>query len=212
MACSVESLRDRRQHAKGVGGEKDDVVGMPAGARDHRIVDEVQRVRGARVLRDLVGIEIQQARLRIHGHVLQHRAEADGVPDLRLVLARKAYALGVAAAFEIEDAVVAPAVLVIADQAALGVGRERGLAGPGESEEERHIARRAGIRRAVHGEDAAVGQQVIHDREDRLLHFAGIAGAADQHHALLEVDHDAGLGIGAVLGRIGLEIRARRKW
>ena len=57
--------------------------------------------------------------------------------------AREPDALGVAAAFEIEDAAVAPAVLVVADQPALRVGGKRGLAGSGEAEEERDVARRA---------------------------------------------------------------------
>ena len=144
---------------------------------------------------------------RIHDDVFEHRAEADRVPDLRLVLPREANALGVAAAFEVEDAVVAPAVLVVADQAALRVGGERRLAGARKAEEQRHVARRPHIRGAVHREDAARGQQVIHDRERRLLHLAGIAGAADQHDALFEIDDDAGLRVGAVLGGVRLEFR-----
>ena len=152
------------------------------------------------------GIEIEQARFRIHGHVFEHGAEADRVPDLRLVLPGEPDALGVTAAFEIEDAVVAPAVLVVADEAALGVGGKRRLAGAGESEEERHVARGAHVGGAVHGEDAAIGQQVVEDGEGGLLHFAGVAGAADQHDALLEIDDDAGFRVGAVLGGAGLEI------
>jgi hypothetical protein len=60
-------------------------------------------------------------------------------PDLRLALLVEVDDLGVAAALEVEDAVVVPAVLVVADQLALRVGGQRGLAGAGEAEEERDI-------------------------------------------------------------------------
>ena len=79
--------------------------------------------------------------LVVEHHVLQHRAEAlAGGVDLRLGFLRQLDALGVAAAFEIEDAVLAPAVLVVADQRAVRVGGERGLAGAGEAEEDRAVA------------------------------------------------------------------------
>ena len=91
----------------------------------------------------LGGIEIQRSRHRVQHHVLQHRAEADRVPDLRLALARQADALRVAAAFEIEHAVFAPAVLVVADQAPVRIRRKRRLARAGQPEEQRHVAPRA---------------------------------------------------------------------
>ena len=49
--------------------------------------------------------------------------------------------LGVAAALEIEDALGAPAVLVVADQGARRIGRKRRLAGARQAEEQRRIAR-----------------------------------------------------------------------
>src|SRR5699024_11502762 len=50
-------------------------------------------------------------------------------------------ALGVAAALEVEDAVGAPAVLVVADQLAAGVGGQGGLAGAGQAEEDGGLMR-----------------------------------------------------------------------
>ena len=83
--------------------------------------------------------------------VLEHGAEsARGRVDLRLGLGRQPDRLRVAAAFEIEDALVAPPVLVVADQLALGIARERRLARAGQSEEQRDIARLADVGRAVH--------------------------------------------------------------
>ncbi len=129
-----------------------------------------------------------------------------GGEDLGLALAPQADHLGVAAALEVEDAVVAPAVLVVADQRALGIGREGRLAGAREAEEERHVvAVAAVVGAAVHGEDALLRQQVVHHAEDALLDLAGVLGAADQHQALGEVDQDEGRGAGAVGRRIGVQ-------
>src|SRR5690606_39422119 len=86
--------------------------------------------------------------------------------------------LGVAAALEVENAVVIPAVLVVTDQLALGVGGEGGLAGAGEAEEDRHVTVLADIGGAVHGGDALEGQQVVHHREYALFHLAAVPGAA----------------------------------
>ncbi len=57
--------------------------------------------------------------------------------DLRLGLGREPNDLRVAATLEVEDAVLGPAVLVVADQPPLGIRRERRLAGPREPEEHR---------------------------------------------------------------------------
>jgi hypothetical protein len=52
----------------------------------------------------------------------------DGVKDLGLRRLRQADGLGVGAALDVEHAAVAPAVLVVADERALRVGRQRRLA------------------------------------------------------------------------------------
>ena len=83
----------------------------------------LQRVGDAGVLRQhAVGV-VYLARAPVHHHVLQHGSEADGVPDLGFLLRGKVYRLRVAAAFEVEDPRVGPAVLVVPDQVPLGVGR-----------------------------------------------------------------------------------------
>src|SRR4051794_19273971 len=73
-----------------------------------------------------------------------------GVPDHRLGFLRELDGLGVAAALEVEDAVRRPAGLVVADQRAVRIGRQRGLAGAGEAEEQRAVAVLADVRRAMH--------------------------------------------------------------
>jgi len=90
-------------------------------------------------------------------------------------------------------------MLVIADQRAVRVGGEGGLAGAGQAEEDGGVALRPDIGGTVHRHDLLFHrQQVIEDGEDPLLDLAGIARAADDDHPAGEIDNDEGLGIGAV--------------
>ena len=199
--------RDRRQDAERVGGEEHDVLGMPARAGRKMVRDVVDRIAGAGVLGDLVRVEVHRAGRRIQHHVLEHGAEhlAGGV-DLGLGVGPEPDDLRVAAALEVEDAAIAPAVLVVADEPAGRIGGERRLAGAREPEEDRGIARRADVGGAVHRQDALRRQQIVEHREDRLLHLARVPGPADQHQLLGEVEHDEGAGPGAVARGIGLEV------
>ena len=113
--------------------------------------------------------------LRIEHHVFQNRAEAIGRGvDFRLGFLRQLDAFGVAAALEIEYAVWSPAVLVVSDQNAIGVGGERRLAGTGEPEEQRNVAVLSDIGGAMHGHHALRRQIEIERGENRFLDFAGI--------------------------------------
>src|SRR3546814_19983463 len=82
----------------------------------------------------------------------------------------------------VEHAARAPAMLVIADQAAARVGGEGGLAGAREAKEDRGVACWAYVRRAVHREHVAIRQQVVENREHRLIDLDPIEGAPDQHN------------------------------
>ncbi len=96
-------------------------------------------------------------------------------------------------------------MLVVADQGARRVGAERRLAGAAQPEEHRRAAVGADVRRTVHRHDALRRQQVVEDREHRLLHLARIARAADQDRLAFEVDRDDRFAAAAVAGGIGLE-------
>ena len=142
----------------------------------------------------------------VQHHVFTDGTKADGVEDLGLVEGIQAFALGVAAALDVEDAHVGPAVLIVADQQARRVSRERGLAGAGQAKEHGRLVRdRVHTGRAVHGQHVVLdGQQVIHNAEDGLFDLAGVAGARDQNHALLEVDDHGGAGVEALDRRVAL--------
>ena len=198
---------DRGHDPEGVGRKEDDVFRVPARATRLEIGDVVDRVAGAGVLGDPVGVEVHGARGRVEHHVLEHGAEPlGGAVDLRLGLLPKPDHLGVAATFEVEHSAVAPAMLVVADEAAGRIGGERRLAGAGEPEEHRRIAVGADVGGAVHGHDALGRQHVVERAEDRFLHLTGVAGPADQHQLPAQVDHDEGAAPGAVPVGVRLEV------
>ena len=133
-----------------------------------------------------------------------------GGVDLGFRLGVEVDGLGVAAAFEVEGAVVGPAVLVVTQQDAVRVGRQRGLAGAGQAEEHGRVLGVAlgVVGRAVHRHDAFFGQQVVHQREHGFLVFAGVLRVADQDHLALDRNRDHGFGTAAVAFRVGFEGRA----
>ena len=88
---------------------------VPAAAAHFVIWNEFDGVAGPRVFRVFFAVVIGNPRDRIERHVLQDAAEPDRVIDLRFLLRRQAYRLGVTAALDVEYAVVRPAVLVVAD-------------------------------------------------------------------------------------------------
>ncbi len=98
-------------------------------------------------------------------------------------------------------------MLVVADERTIGNLRQGGLAGAAETEEHGHIAVFAVVGGSVHGQDALRRQCPVQPGEDRLLHFAGIVGAADKNDLAGEVERNNGLGLAAVASRISLEGR-----
>ena len=152
-------------------------------------------------------VEVRHAGFIQH-HVFQHGAEAlRRGEDLRLSFLRQLDGLGVAAAFEVEDAGLAPAVLVVTDESALRISGERGLAGARQAEEDSRVTVLADVGRAMHRHDALRRQQVVEEGEDGLLHLAGIGRAADEHDHARQVAGNDRFGAAAVTGRIGLEVR-----
>ncbi len=170
--------------------------------------DEFQRIGRAGVFGFRAVVEIRLTGVLVEHHVFQHRAEAlAGGINLGLGCFRQLDAFGVAAAFEIEDTLGAPAVLVVANQRAVRVGRQRGFAGAGQAEEHRGVAVGTDIGRTVHRHHALFGQIIIQRGENRFFHLAGIIGPADQDDLSGEIDRDHVLRTHAVAFGIGLEAR-----
>ena len=199
--------RDRRQDPERIGGQHHDRARVARQLGRQRVRDPLELVRGARVLGLRVVVEVDHAAL-VDGDVLEHRAERlRRLEDLGLRLGGEPDHLGVAATLDVEDTGVAPAVLVVTDQRALGVGREGRLARAREPEEDGDVAVLSDVRRAVHRQDALEREPVVHDREDRLLDLARVERAADQHLAPGRVEDDERAGAGAVGVRVGLDGR-----
>ncbi len=101
-------------------------------------------------------------------------------------------------------------MLVIADERARGIGRERGLAGPREAEEHGRVHRVAlgMVGRAMHRHDALFRQQVVEQGEDRFLVLARIFGAAHKDQLAVEVHRDHRLAAAVVPLGVGAEAGA----
>ena len=203
--CAVQ-LGNGRQHAKGVAGQHDDVFRVFGAPGGRGIGDKVQRIGHAGILGFGRVVKIRNAGDGVNHHIFHHGAEAlGGGENFRLGLARQFDGLGIAAALKIKDAVLAPAMLVVADENARRIRRERGFAGAGQAEKHGCVARLIGIGRTVHRHDLGFGQHEIEIGEHRFFHFTGIGGAADQHDLAGEITGDNGFGAAAVTLRVCFE-------
>ena len=121
----------------------------------------VDGVRNAGVLGHALVGEVDFA-VFVDGDVLEESVASDCVVDVGLRVFVEVDDLGIATAFVVEDAVVIPAVFVVADEETLGVGREGGLTGAREAEEDGGVLTfLVGVGRAVHRSDAAEGVVVV---------------------------------------------------
>ena len=134
-------LAYRWQNSKGIAGQQDEILWMSCMTRDGCIRDVLDWVSAASVFRQRRIRIVDDAGDRIEDDILEDSAEADGGKDLGLLILGQVDALGIAAAFDVEDTIVGPAVLVVANQASVKIGREGRLAGAGEPKEERHVVR-----------------------------------------------------------------------
>ncbi len=213
-------LGDGRENTAGVAGQEDNVgghVGRQAG--DLGVLDVLDGVGAAGVLREGRVVVVDGARIGVEDDVLEDGAVADGAENIGLLLGRETDALGVAAALDVEDTAVGPAVLIVTNQGTVGVGGQGGLAGARQAEEEGDVAALALVGGRVKGQDVVLdGHLVEEDGEDSLFHFAGVLGAEDDHLLLGKVDGDrggrghalgvavGGEGAGVVDGIVGVEV------
>ena len=128
---------DRRQYAKRIRREENHIFRCRAVRnRLHNLLDVIDRIRNAGVLRDTLVRKINLS-VGIDCDILEKCVTADCIVNIRLGLLIEVNDLGIATALKVEDAGIIPAVLVIADQKTLRIGRERGLAGARKAEEHR---------------------------------------------------------------------------
>ena len=203
--------RDRRQNAKRVTGQHDDVFRVTTQRGFRRVGDIVQRVGATHVGGQAVVLEIQFFGLGVEHHVLDDGAEfLRGGIDFGLSLGGQVDGFGIAATFEIEGATIRPTVLVITDQNALGIGGQGGFTGARQAKEHGGIDGVADsvVGRTVHRHHAFARQDVVQQGKDRFLVFTCVFSAADQDDLLVKVQRDHRTRATAVFLRVGLEAGA----
>ena len=93
----------------------------------------------------------------------------------------------------VENTTVTPAVLIITNQSTVGVGRQGGLAGTRQAEEDSDISVLALVGRGVQRQDVVLdGHLVEENGENTLLHLSGVLSTEDDHFLLGKVDGDRG--------------------
>lgn len=187
-------LGDGRKDTARVAGEEDNVGGhVGRQARNLGVGNVLDGVGAAGVFGESVIIVVDGTGVGVEDDVLEDGTVADGAIDIGLLLSGEANALGVAATFNVEDTVVAPAVLIVTDQGTVGVGRQCGLAGARQTEEEGDVAVLALVGGGVQSEDVVLdGHFVEENGEDTLLHLTGVLGTEDNHLLGGKVDGDGG--------------------
>ena len=134
----------------------------------------IDRVRNTSILGYALICEVDLTVL-VYSYVLEERISADGVIDVRFRLLVEVDDLSVATAFEVEDTVVVPAVLVVTDEETLRIGRKGGLASSRKTEEDSGVLTvLIGVCRAVHRSDTLKWEEVVHHREHTFLHLSTI--------------------------------------
>ena len=151
----------------------------------------VDRIRNTSVLRYALVGEVDLA-VGVNCYVLQQSVALDGSVDIGFAFLVEVDNLGIATTFVVEYAFVVPSVLVVADQLTLRVSRQGSLTCTGQTEEDGSVsAFHVGVGRAVHGSDAAQRVQVVHDREDTLLHFTAVPSVQDNLFVGLQVEYSS---------------------
>src|SRR5690606_10419183 len=139
------------------------------------ITDKMQGVRYARILRDGSIVEIDTIGTGMKNRVLYQCTGTNGAEYFRLFLFGKVDGFGIAATFEIEDAVLCPAMFIIANQFAAWVGAEGSFTCTTQSKEYGGIAIFAAVGTTMHAQYIALlGQNIIQDGENAFFHFTCI--------------------------------------
>src|SRR5699024_422683 len=167
-------FRDRREYAKSIAGQKDNIAWMATGTGFRRIRDIMNRVRAAHIL-GISGIAVVGFAVAVQYHIFKDGSGhlGSGI-DQRLTIFGKINCFSVAPAFDIEYAVFAPAVLIIADENTILIGGKGCFSGSRESKKDSGIAVPAHIRGAVHSHNALFRQQIVHYSKDSLFYLPGV--------------------------------------
>src|SRR4026208_1898122 len=126
----------RREYAERIAGEKDYVRGMTGHTGNLRVLNEVDRVGPTSVFRD-ARVGIIDVTIFSEHDVLEYCAETQRLKNVRFVFWCEIDCLSVAAAFDVEDAVISPDVFVVANKMTLWICRQRGFPRAAKTEKQR---------------------------------------------------------------------------
>jgi hypothetical protein len=203
-------LRNRWEDTARITSEENDVAGM-IGRQTWNL--------GVRNVLDGIGttgvlsqgwiIVIDYTSLGVEDDVLEDGTKLDGVEDIGLFLSWETNALGVAlklsviftpecvrktySTLDIENAVITPAVLVVANQSTVRISWQRGFASSWKTKENSDIAILAFIGRGVESQNIVLDWHLIEENgKNTLLHLASVLGTEDNHFFIGEIDGDRG--------------------
>ena len=190
---------NRRQHPESIRRQEDHILCIrPLGRGTdglYVMLNVFDGIGSPGIFRQALVMEIHLA-IRVNGYVFHQGVAADGIIDIRFGVFIQVDDLGIAAAFQVEDAVIVPAVFVVADKQTVGIRGQGGLAGAGQAEEDSSVlAFQVRVGGAVHGSNALQGKVVVHHGEHALLHFAAVPGVQDHLFMAGNVKGDAGFRI-----------------
>ena len=155
--------RNRRQYAECVSAQEDNL--LCSGTLRFRpldVLNMIDRIRNTSVLGYALVSEVYLSVL-VNCYVFKQSVACDSAVDVGLRLFVKIDNLSIAAAFVVEDALVVPSVLVVADELTFGIGRKGGLTCTRQAEEDSGIlALHVSVCRAVHRCNALQWQEIVH--------------------------------------------------
>ena len=110
----------------------------------------VDRVRNTSILRYALIAKVNLS-VGVYGYILEQSITTNRIVNVGFALLAQVNYLGVATSFVVENAIIVPTVLVVANELTLGIGRERCLTRAREAEKDsRLFAILTCIGRAVH--------------------------------------------------------------
>ena len=174
---------------------------MTADGGDLSVIDEFKRVAGSGVLSDADAVVIDNTGTGNKLNIFEDSSELYGIENFGFFFWGETHAFSIAAAFDVENSLLCPDMLVVTDKVTISDSGESSFAGSGQSEEEADVSVLADVAAGVEGEMSLLGHEVVHDGEDSLLHFSCILTAEDEEFAQAEVDAD-----GSIVDHIGDEL------
>ena len=141
----VHSLRrtefaDRWQYTKSITSKENYILWMPTYTRNFCVQNKVDRIRGTCIFSVRGSIVIDNVGFFVIIHIFQHSTKTDCFENIRLFFFRKIDALCVAAAFNIENSIVGPAVFIIPNKLPFWICRKGRFSCSGQTKKDSYIS------------------------------------------------------------------------